>query len=532
MQHAVRNLLLLDASLQQSGDPTDDRRPLDEFVTKGIMVLLRQHLWRYQDVGIRTYDIELIRKPFNKALLLRLIARRRCWFEDEQGKRRDITLPVLLLLSFRRLRAAWVSRWGKGELLRRLQRFDRASSRSRRFGSGPPLYLRTDLVFGLQSGGSVTHIAGVLNELSRRPEGVQFVSTDKIPTVLDAVPTHVVGPDPRLWDVPESNALLMNLPLERQLRDAYSAPLPRFIYQRYGVNSIAGLMLAEGLGVPFVLEFNGSEVWVHRHWGVPLDDEAVTLRIELLNLRNADVVVVVSEALAEELRERGVESRRILVNPNGVDPNVYRPDLPTDALRRRLGVEQQMVIGFIGTFGPWHGAVVLVEAFARLLQQRPDFAGRVRLMMIGDGQQMTDVRRAVEGAGLDEAVVLTGRVPQTEGPEFLAACDILVSPHVPNPDGSAFFGSPTKLFEYMAMGRPIVASALEQIADVLTDEETALMVPPGDVDALALALARLVESPEMCRQLGANARDAALRRHTWERHTERILARLEDLVGG
>ena len=121
---------------------------------------------------------------------------------------------------------------------------------------------------------------------------------------------------------------------------------------------------------------------------------------------------------------------------------------------------------------------------------------------------------------------------QADGPAHLAACDILASPHVPNPDGSAFFGSPTKLFEYMAMGRPIVASALEQIADVLSDEETALLVPPGDIDALANALLRLIDTPALGRRLGANAREAALQRHTWQRHTQRILARLEKLVDG
>src|SRR5207237_125725 len=81
-------------------------------------------------------------------------------------------------------------------------------------------------------------------------------------------------------------------------------------------------------------------------------------------------------------------------------------------------------------------------------------------------------------------------VPQDDGPEHLAAADLLVSPHVTNPDGTPFFGSPTKLFEYMAMGRPIVASDLEQIGQTLEHGRTAWLVPPGDVEALADAMAR------------------------------------------
>ena len=104
-----------------------------------------------------------------------------------------------------------------------------------------------------------------------------------------------------------------------------------------------------------------------------------------------------------------------------------------------------------------------------------------------------------------------------------------MSPHVPNPDGSAFFGSPTKLFEYMAMGRPIVASRLDQIGDVLTDGVDALLVPPGEPAALAHAIARLIDTLDRP-QLANNGRAAALERHTWRRHTERILQSLDGLV--
>jgi len=124
-----------------------------------------------------------------------------------------------------------------------------------------------------------------------------------------------------------------------------------------------------------------------------------------------------------------------------------------------------------------------------------------------------------------------GRVHQAEAPRHLAACDVLVSPHVPNADGSRFFGSPTKLFEYMAMGRPIVASRLEQIGQALDHEETALLVPPGDSEALVAALRCLLADPALRARLGAAARRAAEARHTWRRHTARIVEALADRVG-
>src|SRR5207249_8347971 len=126
------------------------------------------------------------------------------------------------------------------------------------------------------------------------------------------------------------------------------------------------------------------------------------------------------------------------------------------------------------------------------------------------------------GASRREAAVFTGLVPQEEGPVYLAAMDVLVSPHVPNSDGSRFFGHPTKLFDYMATGRGIVASRLEQIGEVLEHERTALLVPPGDDAELATAIVRLVDDPDLRARLGASARRQVLQDHTWEANVRRL----------
>jgi glycosyltransferase involved in cell wall biosynthesis len=101
--------------------------------------------------------------------------------------------------------------------------------------------------------------------------------------------------------------------------------------------------------------------------------------------------------------------------------------------------------------------------------------------------------------------------------------DILAAPHVPNADGTRFFGSPTKLFEYMAMGRAIVASRLEQIGEVLEDGRTAVLVPPADEAALARAIVELAGDPGRRAGLGAAARRRALEKHTWQAHVGGIL---------
>ncbi|MFY9556630.1 MAG: glycosyltransferase, partial [Blastocatellia bacterium] len=127
---------------------------------------------------------------------------------------------------------------------------------------------------------------------------------------------------------------------------------------------------------------------------------------------------------------------------------------------------------------------------------------------------------SIESAGV--SATFTGRVSHDEVPAFLDACDILVSPHVDSTDGSKFFGSPTKLFEYMAMAKPIVASRLGQIGDVIIDGENGLLVEPGDANALARAIERLAYDEALRARLGASARQTVIKRYTWKHNAARV----------
>jgi len=153
---------------------------------------------------------------------------------------------------------------------------------------------------------------------------------------------------------------------------------------------------------------------------------------------------------------------------------------------------------------------------------------RVRFLLVGSGSLHAEVEKQLEG---DKRVIFTGAVAHERVPKLLDACDILVAPHVPLADGSEFFGSPTKIFEYMAMGKGIVASRLGQIGEVLIDGETALLIEPGNVGELATAMLKLVESEELRKSLGARVREVAEREHTWTRNAQRVLDAYKSLTG-
>jgi glycosyltransferase involved in cell wall biosynthesis len=490
-----------------------------------------RHLARHRDGRVLVARLETAGRPLPLALAMRALCRGRIYLEDTTGRRRPISLAQL---------GAWAGQLARepfhvAALLRRVEQRVAALERladDRQHGRldlrNPPLHLRTDLSFGVRAGGSVGHIAGVLNSLGEVVAPPIFVTTDAVPTVRPDIETHLVAVSEAFWNFRELPTFVLNDVFTSSVVRALAGRQPAFVYQRYSVNSYAGIEIARSCRSPLVIEYNGSEIWMSRHWGRPLKYEPLSERIELLDLRSADLVVVVSQAMRDELTARGIPADRILVNANGVDTERYRPDVDGRPVRQRFGLDDSIVVGFIGTFWPWHGVDVLARAFTRLLERCPTI--RVDLLMIGDGAGAGAVRRILHEGGAARHAVLTGLVPQDEGPWHLAACDILVSPHVPNVDGTPFFGSPTKLFEYMAMGRGIVASDLDQIGEVLEHGRDAWLVPPGDVEALADGIERLVCDAELRARLGANARVKALANHTWIRHTERIVDRLQALL--
>jgi len=486
----------------------------------------------YDEVRLLSDRVDALGRPLPAAFAARLLSRSACYAADAAGNRRPLT-------------AGTIGRWAAQAALEPFQRASFVGGVEREVAQLeaeasdgvqapvtldlrlPPLYLRADLSFGVKAGGSIGHTAGVINHLGDFAAAPIAVTSDPVPTVSPGIESHTITPDEAFWNFQELPSFVMNHTVTRAVSAAVGTRVPSFVYQRYTINGFAAVQLARRWRVPLVTEYNGSEVWVARHWGRPLRYEALSARIERVNLRAAHLVSVVSRPLADEVQALGVDPARILVNPNGVEPEVYRPDVDAGEVRRRYGLEGRVVIGFIGTFGPWHGAEVLAQAFTALLGSHPALRDRVRLLWIGDGAALPRVREILaEGGALDESV-FTGLVPQPDGPRHLAACDIFVSPHVPNADGSPFFGSPTKLFEYMAMGRGIVASSLDQIAEILEDGRTAVMVPPADVAALAAALLRLVNDAPLRQRLGGEARRVALDRHTWREHVRRTVDALQ-----
>ncbi len=313
-----------------------------------------------------------------------------------------------------------------------------------------------------------------------------------------------------------------NLPAAVRLLVHGWARRPDLIYERYALFSFAGLLVARLLRRPFILEVNAPLSLELQTYG-GLVFRGAAQRMEDWLCRRATRTVVVSSAMAKIFTERGVPEERILVLPNGVDCASFHPAVPGDAVRARYGLEGCRVVGFVGWVRPWHGVDGLLKAMATRLRARDD----ERLLIVGDGPAVPGLRHQAQEMGLEERVIFTGPVSRAEVPGHIAALDIAVQPDV------TAYASPIKLFEYLALGRAVVAPDRPNIREVIEDGVCGRLFSPRDWDALAEVLGALLDDAAARQRLGA----AAARRieqggYRWTDNARRVIEVVDDAAFG
>jgi glycosyltransferase involved in cell wall biosynthesis len=284
------------------------------------------------------------------------------------------------------------------------------------------------------------------------------------------------------------------------------------IYERYSLWGWAGMARARASGAPGLLEVNAPLIEEQAHYR-SLIDRASAERVAERVFGLASGVVAVSEEVAAYVDRYPAARGRVHVIPNGVNPDRFPPDV-APACPARLGT---FTVGFVGSLKPWHGLSILVEAFARLHRRDPN----VRLLIVGEGPMRAKLEVDLAERGMAEAAQLTGAVTPDAVPGMLASMDVVVAPY---PVLEHFYFSPLKVYEYMAAGRPCVASRIGQIEAIIEDGRNGLLCPPGDAAALGEALERLLRDPALRSRLGEAARDTVQRHHTWDAAVARILA--------
>jgi len=295
---------------------------------------------------------------------------------------------------------------------------------------------------------------------------------------------------------------------------------PEFVHERLSLLSLGALRAARETATPLVLEVNAPLVDEARRWralGVPEHAAA----IEGMLLRGADRVACVSNAIVDWVRALGVPSERVLLLPNAADPERF-PAAESAPTRGERPAEWRdaFVVGFTGSLKPWHGLPIALEAMRLAVREMP----RLRLVILGDGPEKDRLQSRTRELGLEDHVRLLGAVGHEEIPRHLATWDAFVAPY---PRIDPFYFSPLKVYEAMAAGLPVIASAQGDLPVLLANGSAGVLVEPDQATSLARAFVALARDPERARVLGRAARDEILRAHTWDHRARTLFQAVE-----
>jgi glycosyltransferase involved in cell wall biosynthesis len=393
------------------------------------------------------------------------------------------------------------------------------------------LYLNTDRgIPVLGDKGASVHVREFITALARQGHEVMLICANQ-GSGNPAPPARIIeiAPDDRQArleaevakrslppDSLENAALrreIAKLVYDRRFRARAAASIkeagfrPDFIYERHALFSSAGIELAEQLGVKRILEVNAPLVAEQKRFrGLHL--ESVAEAAEACSFQGADTVIAVSQEVRAHVISRGVPPEKVVVIRNGVDTGRFHPGIDGKPARRMLGLETEPVIGFIGSFKPWHGMDFLLDAFARIMARHAD----VHLLAVGDGPMLEPAKAQALRLGLGARASFPGRVPYHEIPACLAAMNFTVAPYMPQDD---FYFSPLKIVESLAMGRPVVAPRIGQIESLIEHGQTGLLFRPGDLDECTACLASLIDHPERLRMMSDQASRKAMAEFSW-----------------
>jgi glycosyltransferase involved in cell wall biosynthesis len=293
------------------------------------------------------------------------------------------------------------------------------------------------------------------------------------------------------------------------------------LHERFNLLSLGGAWASKRLRIPLVLEVNADLLEQREFKGIP---ETGLRRIfarwaTRLCFNSAARIICISSDLQDHLRRKWqVPASKLAVLPCAADVEVYGLQDDAGLVRRRLGLTSEPVVMWIGGFYPWHDLELLVESMAHIVGQIP----QTKLVLVGDGQTRTKLVERIEQSGLRDTVIMTGAIPHDRVPEMLSIADVAVVPAAPVAANRGGTGTPLKLFEYMAAGKAIVATAIYQAASVIQDGHTGLLVAPQDARQFADAVLHLLANASERVRLGQNARRVAIERYSWQEYTRQL----------
>lgn len=299
------------------------------------------------------------------------------------------------------------------------------------------------------------------------------------------------------------------------------------IHERFGLYAFGGILASRILRIPHLTEINGPGIEEKKLFTkdiAPIQKFTAKM-IRKFCLRNTDHIIAVSNNLKSFLLDNHLINRRdkITVLPNAADVTAFNKQFDVQSIKASLSSEDTFIIAYTGTLQVWYAIEDLISAFPLVRKEVPN----AFLLVAGEGQAREKLENLVRLHGISNKVRFVGYINHDKIPEIIAVADVVVAPY--KEVGMPFFNSPIKIFEYLSAGKAIVASKIGQIAEILQDQHTALLVTPSQIEELANAIIRLARDDNLRNYLSKNAKIES-RKYSWDRYTDSLVNIYKELI--
>jgi glycosyltransferase involved in cell wall biosynthesis len=300
-----------------------------------------------------------------------------------------------------------------------------------------------------------------------------------------------------------------------RLRAAIRRFRPDAIYERYNLYTPSGVWARRAFNLPLLLEVN-APLYEERSANDGIGLPWLARWSQRYTWRGADFAAPVTQVLAGYLERTGVPRERIVVIGNAINPTHFAAIPDTEDAKRRLRIQGRFVLGFTGFVRPWHGLDRILEFVAEPAN------AHLLLLLVGDGPARAGLEQRARDLGISERLRVTGVIGREQVPDYVAAFDVALQPHVVE------YASPLKMLEYLALGRAILAPDTANIRELLEDGRNGLLFEPGNQAAMRAALERLCRDPALRKRLSAAAHATiGDRRISWQENARRAVELLE-----
>lgn len=369
----------------------------------------------------------------------------------------------------------------------------------------------------LGDGAEGIHIQSIVNNLQKLGHAVRVVSLVGERTQFrttqvakesgwDKIKAFIPKP---IYELAE---IAYNLKGYRMLKRAINDFAPDLVYDRYAHFSFSALWAAKKCRTPLILEVNSPYSIQKRQWE-KLYFPKLSAWGEKKIFNAAPHTIVVSTPLKEILMDYGVPAERITVLPNGTDAERFNPQLDASELKKSLGLQGKIILGFVGILRRWHNIDKLIDILEEIDLNKLNAA----MIFLGDGPSFQELLKYNNSRGNQETIRFLGRIPHAEIQCYIAMMDIAISPH------ATPYSSPMKILEYMAMEKVVLAPNMKNIRDLIGHNVDGALFTPDDAGSLKQRLLELIGDAALRKRLGQKAREKVLRQFTWENNARRTV---------